>query len=324
MLTATPTANSHTRERVAVAVSTLITLVAVVLWVVSLTAGIKYSAWRTPAGYDEAGASAAGSTPNARLDATTVARGKHTYALSCLTCHGPDARGVVGMGKDLVTGVFARSLTEAQLVEFVKRGRAATDPLNTTKVAMPPKGGLDRLTDADLGEVIGYLRSLQDPTRTSASEVALAYDKILEQEAKVDAERAAARAAKKAELAATKAAQPSSDGAIPGGAEDEYDAETIEYGGELFVSTCSACHGADGKGLPNNGRDLVTSAFIRELDDEKLLAFIKRGRDPGDPLSTTKILMPPKGGNPALNDEKMEAIIAYLREIQKPKPSAPK
>jgi disulfide bond formation protein DsbB len=36
-----------------------------------------------------------------------------------------------------------------------------------------------------------------------------------------------------------------------------------------------------------------------------------------DPLNTTGIAMPPKGGNPALTDGQIVDIVAYLRSIQK-------
>ena len=59
------------------------------------------------------------------------------------------------------------------------------------------------------------------------------------------------------------------------------------------------------------------SEFCKSLDDDGLLAFVKKGRDPGDPLNTTKILMPPKGGNPALSDDDLLDVISYVRSLQK-------
>jgi cytochrome c1 len=47
------------------------------------------------------------------------------------------------------------------LVAFVKVGRPATDPLNTTKVDMPTRGGNPALTDEDLNNIVVYIRSLQ-------------------------------------------------------------------------------------------------------------------------------------------------------------------
>ena len=91
-----------------------------------------------------------------------------------------------------------------------------------------------------------------------------------------------------------------------------------DVGQTLFLETCSACHGQDARGLPNLGKDLVTSTFIAETDDAGLLQMVAQGRDVDDPLNTSGIAMPPKGGNPALDDEDIQNIIAYLRTINAP------
>ena len=52
------------------------------------------------------------------------------------------------------------------------------------------------------------------------------------------------------------------------------------------------------------------------LDDDAL-AFVKKGRSTSDPLNTTKVDMPPKGGNPALSDDDVLDIISYLRFLAK-------
>lgn len=89
-----------------------------------------------------------------------------------------------------------------------------------------------------------------------------------------------------------------------------------EAGEQLFVQSCSACHGTDAKGLPNLGKDLTESEFIHSNSDEELLTFVKVGRPVSDPDNTTGIDMPPKGGNPALTDEQILDIIAYLRTLE--------
>jgi disulfide bond formation protein DsbB len=87
-------------------------------------------------------------------------------------------------------------------------------------------------------------------------------------------------------------------------------------GATLFASSCAACHGADARGIPGLGKDLVASDFTKGLSDAELVAFIKRGRDSSDPLNTTGVAMPPKGGNPALDDADLYHIVAYLRSIE--------
>jgi disulfide bond formation protein DsbB len=92
------------------------------------------------------------------------------------------------------------------------------------------------------------------------------------------------------------------------------DPALVAQGQQSFL-LCSACHGPDARGIPNLGKDLVTSEFVAGLTDEELLQFIKTGRPIWDPLNTTGLDMPPKGGNPALTDEEILAIIAYLRSL---------
>jgi disulfide bond formation protein DsbB len=92
------------------------------------------------------------------------------------------------------------------------------------------------------------------------------------------------------------------------------DPALVEQGEQLFAQ-CAACHGPDARGLPNLGKDLIASEFVAGLTDDALLDFIKIGRPLWDPLNTTGIDMPGKGGNPALTDDDILAIIAYVRSL---------
>jgi len=89
----------------------------------------------------------------------------------------------------------------------------------------------------------------------------------------------------------------------------------VAAGEPLFQATCSACHGPDAKGLPALGKDLTASEFFQDSSNEEMLAFILIGRDANDPENTTGVAMLPKGGNPALTNEDILNIIAYVRTI---------
>ena len=110
-------------------------------------------------------------------------------------------------------------------------------------------------------------------------------------------------------------AKPAAD-AKPEPAAEAQSTGDAAKGEEIFVPTCGACHGPEGKGVENLGKDVTTSEFIAERNDEELLAFINVGRPPDDPLNTTGVLMPPKGGNPALSDEDLLDVIAFVRTLQ--------
>ena len=92
--------------------------------------------------------------------------------------------------------------------------------------------------------------------------------------------------------------------------------ETIALGAKHFAGTCVTCHGKDANGLPKLGKSLLMNPFIMEKSDDELAVFIKTGRPAADPLNTTGVDMPPKGGNPALSEDDVKAIVAYLRTLQ--------
>lgn len=88
------------------------------------------------------------------------AKGKENFA-TCAGCHGPEGKGIEGLGKDMTSSEFIASQTDEQLLAFIKIGRPASDPANTVGVDMPGKGGNPALTDAQIMDIIAYIRSLQ-------------------------------------------------------------------------------------------------------------------------------------------------------------------
>lgn len=88
-------------------------------------------------------------------------------------------------------------------------------------------------------------------------------------------------------------------------------------GKDAFIGTCSACHGPDGKGVTGLGKDLTKSEFAIKLSDADFILFITKGRSSSDPLNTTKVDMPPRGGNPALKDQDLADIVTFVRTLQK-------
>src|SRR5512134_2046157 len=74
-----------------------------------------------------------GDTTNAAASGD-AALGATVFAGTCSSCHGPDAKGIAGLGKDLTTSTFVAGLSDADLATFIKTGRPTSDPLNTTGV----------------------------------------------------------------------------------------------------------------------------------------------------------------------------------------------
>jgi disulfide bond formation protein DsbB len=111
---------------------------------------------------DEPAPVADSSSSESSSSSTSSASGEELFSLTCAPCHGPDAKGVQGLGKDLTTSEFAKEMSDADFLAFVIEGRPADHPDNTTAIEMPPRGGNPNLTDAQLGEIIAYLRTLQE------------------------------------------------------------------------------------------------------------------------------------------------------------------
>ncbi|HBS29548.1 MAG TPA: hypothetical protein DEB06_08890 [Phycisphaerales bacterium] len=224
------------------------------------------------------------------IEVTDATRGRELFVSVCAACHGAQGTGMEGLGKNLVKSDFVALQTDEQLRQFIITGRPDAKPM-----PMPPRAGRDDLTDEDFAHVVSYVRGLQDPRRMPA------LPELVLNTAPSESQKASALAA-------------------AGG-----DAELAQYiasGDTLFHSTCIACHGKGGVGIPGNGKALASNEFIRSLDDDALLEFITKGRGPSDPKNTTGIQMPPKGGNPALSEDDILDIISYLRTLQGGAPAA--
>ncbi|MBZ0300014.1 MAG: cytochrome c, partial [Anaerolineae bacterium] len=249
-----------------------------------------------------------------------VEQGQQLFLL-CAACHGPDARGLPNLGKDLVESEFVAGLSDEELLTFIKTGRPIWDPLNTTGIDMPVKGGNPAMTDEDILAIIAYVRSLTSANTGSGEAVAPASTSIpptstptpqptsTTMSSATPAESSVSDATSTPRVVAD---ENQTDVAAP--AHSEYDSAIVEQGQQLFL-LCAACHGPDARGLPNLGKDLVASEFVAGLTDDALLEFVKTGRPIWDPLNTTGIDMPGKGGNPAMTDEDILAIIAYVRSL---------
>jgi len=95
--------------------------------------------------------------------------------------------------------------------------------------------------------------------------------------------------------------------------DDTVDPQLFADGQRLYQTACANCHGANGEGERGLGNALAGSAFILQQNDDALLQFIRMGRAATDPANQSGIAMPPNGGNPALTDTELMAIIGYLR-----------
>jgi len=87
-------------------------------------------------------------------------------------------------------------------------------------------------------------------------------------------------------------------------------ATTGMSGKEIFHGTCSSCHGSDGKGAFPGTPDFTSASGPLSKSDEVLIKHVTEGfQSPGSPMA-----MPPKGGNPNLDESGIKAVISYIRE----------
>jgi disulfide bond formation protein DsbB/cytochrome c5 len=92
-------------------------------------------------------------------DSESFARGKVLYEETCAACHGVRAEGTTA-GRPLTTSQLVITGTDEDLFKFVRLGRAANDPHNTTGLNMPASGGRTDASDRDIAAVIAYMRRL--------------------------------------------------------------------------------------------------------------------------------------------------------------------
>jgi mono/diheme cytochrome c family protein len=88
-----------------------------------------------------------------------VASTSGLYRVHCVACHGADATGVQGLGLNLVESEFVAASSQAELAAFLKAGRLPDSPDSVTGVPMP---SFAWMSDADLAEITGYMKDLQN------------------------------------------------------------------------------------------------------------------------------------------------------------------
>jgi mono/diheme cytochrome c family protein len=211
-----------------------------------------------------------------------IAQGQTIYQSTCTACHGLDARGIPGLGKNLVDSEFIHSLSDDELHHFIIVGREASDPLNTTGIPMPARGGNPTLTDDQINAIIAYLRSLSAPAPT------------------VQTTPAVVAAAPSPTVAAPQnpPVLPTSIPVTP----QPFTAETA------YNWSCAGCHGADGSGSEPFGPGFLESPLL--ADKAALLSFLTTSQPPVDPA--IRFPHPVRGGYPELTDEQLSALVDYV------------
>ncbi len=226
--------------------------------------------------------SAPASAQTTSYSAEDIKQGQSFFQSTCFACHGMDATGIAGLGKNLVTSSFVHDLTDAELHQFIIDGRPITDPLNTTGVQMPPKGGNPSFDDHQIDQIVAYLRSLQatsvqvaaEPTPTSSEPIV--YEPYTLPIAGMNFENVV----------------------VP---------ERAFNVAQAYALSCSGCHGVNGEG--GSAAALTNSA----LTDAQIFDLLTALHPPVDP--TTGFSHPVRGEYPALTDVQLHNLIDYLHTL---------
>lgn len=100
-------------------------------------------------------------TAKAALQPGDAERGRELFVTNCSACHGKDAKGVKGLGRDLTNNEFVQGMNDAEFLQYVIKGRAVDDPRNISGVPMPPRAGNPALKDQEIMHIIAHVRTLQ-------------------------------------------------------------------------------------------------------------------------------------------------------------------
>jgi mono/diheme cytochrome c family protein len=230
------------------------------------------------------------------LDPAMVSAGESSFQSVCSACHGFNAQGISGLGKPLVDSAFIDGLSDDELLTFLQVGRDVSDPLNTTGVPMPARGGNPGLTDDDLREIIAYIRSLNLPSGESV---------VIAPTVTPSGPTPTPIVFVPLSLASGDSSTTVEPTSVP--------SLFVSAGEEGYVRGCSGCHGLDGNGLPYLAPDLSESQLLSDKDGMGLLNFLTQAHPPVNPEFAYP--HPYRGGYPELTDAQIQDIIIYLYSL---------
>lgn len=234
--------------------------------------------------------------------AQDVSQGRSFFTATCSACHAPNARGVMGLGPDLVEGEFVMDIDDEGLHDFIVVGRRAFDPDNKTGIDMPAKGGNPALTDENIYQIIAFLRTEADPSLLGGADDTSAGD--------AHGEHGAAPTDEPDDsVAMAPTTEPTASGptAVP--------TATIVFvprdfnPEEAYNLSCAGCHGVDGEGMEGYGPGILDSELMEDRD--ALFDFLVNGNPDAD-VEAGEFPHPIRESYPYLNDEQLQEVIDYV------------
>ncbi|MBL8155997.1 MAG: c-type cytochrome [Anaerolineae bacterium] len=257
------------------------------------------------------------------LDPLLVTKGNNAFQSICSACHGFNAQGIPGLGKSMIGSEFINSQTDADLVAFIIKGRDISDPLNTTGVMMPPRGGNPALSDEDLLNIVYFIRSLNGVEVAQAAPVTAA--PTVETTPFQGLNLSGLAAPTSIAAATTAPVEPTAVPVEPTAAPTiqatiapvEPTTAPVESsslavpGQDLYVQACAVCHADNGKGIPGVAKPLSESVLLQNRDGIGLLTFLSSEVL----LEGMLVPHPARGGFLNLSDQDLNQIIIYMYSL---------
>jgi len=80
----------------------------------------------------------------------------------------------------------------------------------------------------------------------------------------------------------------------------------------LFAANCAVCHGPAGQGVDDQGPSLLDDGYLAEVfPDEAVAAAIRNG------VTSSDERWAPMPGFPRFDDDQLDAVVGYVRELQR-------
>lgn len=198
-------------------------------------------------------------------DAASIAEGLRLARVhGCQGCHGPQAQGGVLLDEPIIAKIVSpnltksvRTQTDADLVTAIRHG---VRPDGRTMIVMPSQA-FAPLTDADLGRILAYLRSLPlvDGPEREVSIGPLGRIGLL--------------------LAKYKTSlQLVEDASAP----PEATAGSAAFGRYLARTSCAQCHGADLRGASHPEGDAPDLSIVAAYSAQDFATLMRTGAGVGD------------------------------------------
>lgn len=231
-----------------------------------------------------------------------IAHGETIFQTTCSACHGFSAQGVPGLGPSMIDNPFINGQSNEDLQQFVIHGRPADHPDNETGIPMPARGGNVSLTDADILDIVFYIRSLNPDVPVVGVGEGGTDSEVVAQPQETPTPRGTVVALEFTPLVLEGVVPVNQDPAVDPSNPDPF----FTVAQQRYELNCAGCHGSDGEGVPDRAEPLSESELLTSGNGVGLLKLFL------DPNAEQGFVHPFRGGMPEMTDEELLQVVGYL------------